>query len=118
MANEKKITYSEALDYILTHYEIPEGYAERIRALKAQTEKKNAAKSEKVDKAQREIMDKILAVLASADKPMTVTDIGKALDNEYSNQRLSSYVKKLVENAEVVRTEDKRKAYFSLPSAE
>lgn len=115
---EKKITYSEALDYILTHYELPEAYAERIKALKAQTEKKNAAKSEKVDKAQREVMDKILAVLASADKPMTVTEICKALGNEWSNQRISSYVKKLVESAEVVRSEDKRKAYFALPSAE
>lgn len=116
--SEKKITYSESLDYVLANYDIPEAYAERIRALKAQTDKKNSAKSAKVDKAQREVMDKILAVLASAEKPMTITEICKALGNEWSNQRISSYVKKLVENAEVVRSEDKRKAYFALPSAE
>lgn len=115
---EKKITYSEALAFVLESAELPENISERLVALKSQVDKKNASKSDKVDKAQREVMDKIIAALASADKPMTVTEIGKALDNEYSNQRLSSYVKKLVESAEVVRSEDKRKAYFALPSAE
>lgn len=112
MANEKKITYSEALDYVLANCEMPEGYAERIRALKAQTDKKNSAKSAKVSEEQNAVIAEIVAVMG--DKPMTITEICKALDNKYANQRVSAYIKKLVESGQVVRTEDKRKAYFAL----
>lgn len=112
MANEKKITYSESLDYILAHCEIPEKYAERIRALKAQVEKKNSAKSAKLSEEQNAVIEEIVAVMS--DKPMTITEICKALDNKYANQRVSAYIKKLVESGRVIRTEDKRKAYFAL----
>lgn len=36
------ITYTEALNYITTNYELPENIAERVNALKASIEKRNA----------------------------------------------------------------------------
>lgn len=46
----------------------------------------------------------------------TVTDIQKGVPEcgELSNQRVSALLRQLVESGAVVRTEDKRKAYFSL----
>ena len=36
------VTYSVALDYVLTNYPVPENIAERLTALKASVEKRNA----------------------------------------------------------------------------
>ena len=70
----------------------------------------------KVQKANKEVNEKILFVLAGAEKPMTVSEMMKAEElAEYSNQKLSALLRGLVEQGKVVRTEDKKKAYFSLP---
>ena len=37
------ITYTTALDYVLTNYPVPENVAERLTALKASVEKRNAS---------------------------------------------------------------------------
>lgn len=37
------ITYTTALDYVLTNYPVPENIAERLTALKASVEKRNAS---------------------------------------------------------------------------
>lgn len=49
-------------------------------------------------------------------KKYTITDIMKSIDEcaELSNQRVSALVRQLVTDGVVVRTEEKRKAYFSL----
>jgi predicted transcriptional regulator len=49
----------------------------------------------------------------------TVTEIIKEIPEcaELTNQRVSALLRQLVDRGEVVRTEDKRKAYFSLPKA-
>ena len=48
-------------------------------------------------------------------KAYTITDIIKSVPAcaELTNQRVSSLVRQLVESGQVIRTEDKRKAYFS-----
>lgn len=67
-------------------------------------------------KANEEIKEKILAVLTSATDPMTIGDIQKAEPElaEMSNQKLSALVRQLKESEKIVRTENKRKAYFSI----
>ena len=47
------------------------------------------------------IKDEILAIL---DKPMTVTEIAKALAEDYANQKVSALVRQLVSDNKVVRT--------------
>lgn len=74
----------------------------------------------------------IKEVLGGLDKPVTITELltdarlqsytETTKDGEktiaMTNQKLSSLVKKLVDAGEVVRTEEKKKAYFSLAVAE
>lgn len=74
----------------------------------------------------------IKEVLSELDKPVTITElltdvrlqsyIEITKDGEkiiaMTNQKLSSLIKKLVDAHEVIRTEEKKKAYFSLPKAE
>ena len=48
----------------------------------------------------------------------TITDIIKTIPEcaDLTNQRVSALVRQLVDAGKMVRTEDKRKAYFSLPA--
>ena len=50
----------------------------------------------------------------------TITDLIKTIPEcaDLTNQRVSALVRQLVDAGKVVRTTDKRKAYFSLPKAE
>lgn len=48
----------------------------------------------------------------------TVTEIQKSLGADFSNQRVSALLRQMIADGVVVRTEDKRKAYFSKAVAE
>ena len=79
--------------------------------------KKNTA--EKKPTAQQEanavIKQNVLTVLADGEK-RTVSDLLKMvpdLPDTMTNQRMSALVRQMVDAGEVIRTEDKRKAYFS-----
>lgn len=69
------------------------------------------------------IKEQILSALATADKPMTVGEICKAIGVE-SSQKVSALVSSMLTirkgepnpDGKVVRTEVKGKAYFSLPT--
>jgi len=56
----------------------------------------------------------ILDILVGEDKPMTITEIQKANENlaEFSNQKISSLVRQLVNEELAERIEEKKKAYF------
>ena len=80
--------------------------------------KKNTA--DKKPTAQQEaiavIKQNVLTVLADGEK-RTVSDLLKMvpdLPDTMTNQRMSAIVRQMVDAGQVVRTEDKRKAYFSL----
>ena len=57
------------------------------------------------------------AILAGmeADKPYTITDLLKTIPAcaDLTNQRVSALVRQMVDAGLVIRTEDKRKAYFT-----
>lgn len=80
-------------------------------------DKKNSApKAPTAKQVENEkIKDYILAHLV---KPMTISEMLKDFLADYptelSNQRVSAIVKQLVEDNSVVRTVEKRKAYFSV----
>lgn len=94
--------------------------------------KSGKSKETKTKKAHGAILDAIKEVLADQTKPVTITEMltdkrlvsyeEKSEDRvktvAMTNQKLSSMVKKLVDVGEVIRTEEKKKAYFSLPKAE
>lgn len=71
-------------------------------------------------KANAEIMEKIVNALAVMDKPVTVTELQKGFAelDALSNQKMSALLKKLVDEGRVVKTIDKKKSLFSLPEVE
>ena len=80
-------------------------------------DKKNSAdrKPTAQQVANEGVKSAILSGMVSGKK-YTITDIIKEIPEcaEMTNQRVSAIVRQLVDSGAVVRTEDKRKAYFSL----
>lgn len=61
------------------------------------------------------IMENIKTVLSESGEPKTVSDLQTDIRlAEFSNQKLSALLRKMIENGEVIKNMDKKKAYFSL----
>lgn len=117
MANSVKKTQKEMFNEILNGYGLSAEHKAFLEGRIAQLDKKSASKSDKptaTQKANAELKDKILAEM-EADKAYTISEMLKALPScaDLSNQKVSAVMKQLVESYKVIRTEDKRKAYFS-----
>ena len=62
-------------------------------------------------------MTVIADALATCEKAVTVSELMKTStfkDTDYSNQKLSAMLKKMVDNGTVTKTVEKKKSYFSL----
>ena len=84
-------------------------------------EKKSAKSGQtKTQKENTEILVKIKAELAEVGKAVTITELQAASAEmaQYSNQKLSALLKKLVESGEVVKTTEKKKSYFAVAEIE
>lgn len=84
-------------------------------------EKKSAKSGQtKTQKENAEILVKIKAELAEVGKAVTITELQatSAEMAQYSNQKLSALLKKLVESGEVVKTTEKKKSYFAVVETE
>lgn len=80
-------------------------------------EKKSSKSGQtKTQKENVEVVAKIENALREAGKAVTITELQTASEemSAYSNQKLSALLKQMVSKGAVVRTEDKKKAYFSL----
>ena len=110
------MTYAQALEIAIAVVE-DEVVKERLEALKAQLAKRSSSKTPtKTQKENEGIMETILAVLAEMSEPSTVTELitcNKGLEN-YSNQKISALLKKLVDAGKVEKIVDGKKAKFSL----
>lgn len=113
----EKITNVKALSYILTNCELPEEVKSKVEAMKASYEKKASAERKPTPTQTENASFKadILAFLADGNK-YTVSDMMKGIPSiaDLSNQRVSAIVRQLVVSGEVIRVEEKRKAYFQL----
>lgn len=111
-----KMTYVAALSFVLENCtDLPTEVAEKLAALKAQTEKRNTAdrKPTKAQLANEALKAKVAEVLTS--EPATVTEL-MARDADLgalSNQKVSALVNALVDEGRAVKTVEKRKAYFT-----
>lgn len=119
MAN-KKMTKRDYFNELLTIAEVKENKAmvDFINHELELLEKKNASKSSTETKTQKEnasIKENLLNEMASGVK-YTISDMQKELAccKELTNQKISALLRQLIAEGEVKRTEDKRKAYFSL----
>ena len=97
--------------------EIVKGNAELVAFIDHELElldKKTSAKSTKVNTEQVELMDKIIDALNEIGRSVTISELQKenAEMAEYSNQKLSAMLKKLVDNKQVTKMIEKKKSYF------
>ena len=81
--------------------------------------KKSSSGSGKPTKTQVEnegYKEVILEALATADKPMTISELMEYAEGlaGLKNQRVSALMTQLKNAGKVIRTEEKKKAYFSL----
>ena len=76
--------------------------------------KKTSTKSTKVNDEQVALMEKIVNALNEIGRSVTISELQKenAEMAEYSNQKLSAMLKKLVDNKQVTKIVDKKKSYF------
>lgn len=112
-----KMTNVSALEFVLTNCEIPSEVAEKLTKMKEGFIKKGSAER-KPTATQTEnegFKAQIVEFLGTVEKA-TITEIMKGVPSvgALSNQRASAIVRQLVLSGEVVRTEEKRKAFFSL----
>ena len=85
--------------------------------LKLLDKKASSKSSSKNTEEQKELMTKIVNALQEIGEPVTISDLQKQNKemSEYSNQKLSAMLKKLIDNEKtVIKTIDKKKSFFSL----
>ena len=130
----EKMTYAEALtlaielidqceDSILdAETECPkyDTVKEKLTALRAQVDKRNSAerKPTKVQIENERLKSFVFGALGN--KPQTVTEFMATSTElcDLSKQKVAALVNALVDEGNVVKTVEKRKSYFSLPSDE
>lgn len=120
MTNKKmtKKNWFEELKNVVSASEY-ENKEEALKFLDREIELLNKKSSKnsitKTQKENVEVVKKIKAALGTFEKAVTITELQKTEElSEYSNQKLSALLKQMVTAGEVVRTEEKKRAYFSL----
>lgn len=91
--------------------------AHEVELLKKKSAKSGATKTQKEN---AEILVKIKVELTKVGKAVTITELQAASAEmaQYSNQKLSALLKKLVESGEVIKTIEKKKSYFTVAENE
>jgi Fe2+ or Zn2+ uptake regulation protein len=113
----EKITKREMFEQIKSHLtnEAEIAFIDHELELLA---KKNSYKSTKPTKTQVAnvaLKDRIAQVMGASEAPMTASEILKALaDDTLSGSKVTAMLTQMKNDGVVVRTEEKRKAYFSL----
>ena len=95
------------------------GMAEKLAEKRSTPSKADKEKSAE----QKAIADEIVLVLSTGEtvaNGMTISEMQKASDKlaEYTNQKISAILRKMVESGTIVKTVDKKKSYFSLATDE
>ena len=119
MMNTKKPTKRDNFNALLKLPEVANNpaFVEFIKHEIELLDKKNSAEKKPTAQqtANEGIKSAILATLEQG-KGYTITDIIKTVPEcaDLTNQRVSALMRQLIEDKVIVRTEDKRKAYFFL----
>ena len=112
MANKKtkREFFGEIREIVKENTELVEFIDHELELL----DKKTSAKSTKVNTEQVELMGTIVNALNKIGRSVTISELQKenAEMAEYSNQKLSAMLKKLVDNRQVTKMIDKKKSYF------
>lgn len=120
MENTKKITKRDNFNKLLTIREVAEDTQlvefinHELELLDRKSASHSTAKTAN-QKANEEIKTKIVDALVQLGKS-TISELQAGSEEmaEYSNQKLSALLKQLVDSKQVVRTMEKKKAYFEI----
>lgn len=120
MENTKKITKRDNFNKLLTIREVAEDTQlvefinHELELLDRKSVSHSTAKTAN-QKANEEIKTKIVDALVQLGKS-TISELQAGSEEmaEYSNQKLSALLKQLVDSKQVVRTMEKKKAYFEV----
>ena len=109
------ITKKQALEQIMT-FEDVKNSPEIMEVLAKMLEQLEKPRKENPKKAAErdELMEKVLAVLASQEKPCSIKEL-REMENglgEFSSQKLSPVLKRLTEAGRVEKTTEKRVSVF------
>ena len=117
MMAEKKITKKEYFSQLREIVKDNENLVNFIdHELELLNKKSNSKTPSKTQIENENIKNEIVKVLTEMEKPLTITDIQNSNENlaQFSNQKISALLTQLVNAKIVVRTVNKKKAYFSL----
>ncbi len=107
------ITYVDALEVAIQA--VDGEVAEKLTALKAQmAKKKSSSKPTKTQIANEGIKQEIIDILSRADEGMTVGEILKLLEGEYTTAKITALLTQLRKAEIVVREVDKKVARYAL----
>ena len=113
----EKMTYVVALNSAISCEALSAEVREKLSALLEQQKKRNSAekKPTKTQQANEALKASLLELLQVAGKPLTVSEILQMADHPAltSNQKVAALLRLMKDEGSVVRTEEKRKAYFS-----
>ena len=119
MKMTQKMTQRIAINYVMDNCELPEDVKAKFESMLLALDKKSAKNGErKPTKTQvaNEGFKEIILANMEPNRLYTITELVKEMPfgEELSNQRVSALVRQLKDAGLVKRTEEKRKAYFSL----
>lgn len=112
----KKEMFTEILALVKDNKEMTEFIEHEIELL--DKKKANGSKKAQANKdANLKLANELFVALKELDKPVTISEFQKESTSGVailSNQKISSLLRTLIADGLVVRTEEKKKAYFSV----
>ena len=122
---EKKITYAQALNTVLSNENIvlASDVREKLEALLASVSKKSGEKKDTVQQVENaEMVERIYQEMA-AGRTYSIAELLKELpvvadfnakhENDMSVQRMANLLKTLVDGGKVIKTSEKRRVYYT-----
>ena len=117
MAETKKLTkrdyFKELRGMVANRQDLVDFIDHELELLDRKSSKSAETKTQIENKS---IMETILSELTRIARPITISELQSESEilKDYSNQKLSALLKKLVDSNQVVKTTDKKKSYFSI----
>ena len=122
---EKKITYAQALNTVLSNENIvlASDVREKLEALLASVSKKSGEKKDTAQQVENAEMVERIYQEMEADRTYSIAELLKELpvvadfnakhENEMSVQRMANLLKTLVDGGKVIKTTEKRRVYYT-----
>ena len=122
---EKKITYAQALNTVLSNENIvlASEVREKLEALLASVSKKSGEKKDTAQQVENAEMVERIYQEMEADRTYSIAELLKELpvvadfnakhENDMSVQRMANLLKTLVDGGRVIKTTEKRRVYYT-----